>query len=64
MSNGKKTGFALLDPNKVRELGSKGGKNAHLSGNAYAFTSEKAREAGRKGGQTAARNRLNKNVSA
>ncbi len=44
-------GFAGMDPEKQREIASKGGKAAHQSGNANEFTSEEAREAGRKGGQ-------------
>lgn len=44
-------GFASMDPDKQREIASKGGKAAHESGNAHEFTSEEAREAGRKGGQ-------------
>lgn len=44
-------GFASMDPDKQREIASKGGKAAHESGHAHEFTSEEAREAGRKGGQ-------------
>lgn len=43
-------GFASMDPNKQREIASKGGKAAHARGTAHEFTSEEAREAGRKGG--------------
>jgi len=46
----KKRGFAAMDPAKVREISSKGGKVAHEKGVAHQFTSEQAREAGRKGG--------------
>lgn len=53
-------GFASMDREKQREIASKGGKAAHLSGNAHEFTSEEAREAGRKGGQ-ASRGSRNKN---
>lgn len=42
-------GFASMDPAKVREIASKGGKAAHQHG-AHEWTSEEAREAGRKGG--------------
>jgi general stress protein YciG len=45
-------GFASMDPDKQREIASKGGKAAHESGNAHEFSSEEAREAGRKGGQS------------
>lgn len=44
-------GFARMDPQKQREIASKGGQAAHASGNAHQFTSEEARAAGRKGGQ-------------
>ncbi len=43
-------GFAGMDPEKQREIASRGGKAAHASGNANQFDSESAREAGRKGG--------------
>jgi general stress protein YciG len=46
-----KRGFAAMDPAKVRELASKGGKVAHQQGVAHEFTSEEARLAGRKGGR-------------
>ncbi len=44
-------GFASMDPEKQREIASKGGRAAHAKGTAHEFTSEEAREAGRKGGQ-------------
>lgn len=44
-------GFASMDPEKQREIASKGGKAAHESGHAHEFTPEEAREAGHKGGQ-------------
>lgn len=50
-------GFASMDPQKQREIASKGGKAAHQQGVAHEFTSEEAREAGRKGGETVARDR-------
>lgn len=46
-----KKGFAVISPEKQRELSSKGGKAAHAAGTAHQFTSEKAKEAGRKGGK-------------
>lgn len=49
-------GFAGMDPEKQREIASKGGRAAHESGNANEFTPEEAREAGRKGGQARANN--------
>jgi general stress protein YciG len=53
----KPRGFAAMDPEKQREIARKGGKIAHLRGNAHEFTSEEAREAGRKGGQAVSRDR-------
>lgn len=50
-------GFASMDPEKQREIASKGGKAAHLAGTAHEFSSEEAREAGRKGGQVVSKNR-------
>ena len=44
-------GFASMDPNKQREIASKGGRAAHQKGTAHEWTSEEARSAGRKGGQ-------------
>ena len=40
-------GFASMDPDRVKEIASMGGRAAHASGNAHEFTSEEAREAGR-----------------
>ena len=53
----KPRGFAALDPEKQREIARKGGRIAHLRGNAHEFTSEEAREAGRKGGQAVSKDR-------
>ena len=47
----KKRGFASMDPEKQREIASRGGKAAHEKGTAHEFTSEEAKEAGRKGGK-------------
>jgi len=44
-------GFAAMDRAKVREIASKGGKQAHIQGTAHQFTSEEARSAGSKGGK-------------
>ena len=43
-------GFASMDPDKQREIASKGGRAAHQKRTAHEWTSEEAREAGRKGG--------------
>ena len=48
---GEGRGFAGMSEEKRREIASKGGKAAHMSGNANEFTSETGREAGRKGGE-------------
>ncbi|MFO0416850.1 MAG: KGG domain-containing protein [Pseudomonadota bacterium] len=53
----KPRGFAAMDPEKQREIARKGGRIAHLRGNAHEFTSEEAREAGRKGGQAVSKDR-------
>ena len=45
-------GFASMDPEKQREIASKGGKEAHERGKAHEFDSEEARKAGQKGGQS------------
>lgn len=60
--NKESRGFASMDPEKQREIASKGGKAAHASGNAHEWDSEEAREAGRKGGQ-ASRNSRNSDES-
>lgn len=38
-------GFASMDPEKVREIASLGGKAAQASGTAHRYTSEEARAA-------------------
>jgi general stress protein YciG len=51
VTDGKtKRGFASMDPEKQREIASKGGIAAHAQGRAHEFTSDEARAAGRKGG--------------
>jgi general stress protein YciG len=55
MEEKKKRGFAAMDPKKVAEIASKGGKAAHAAGTAHQFTSEEARVAGQKGGSAAHR---------
>ena len=47
---GRGRGFASRDPDKQREIASKGGRAAHVQGTAHEWTSEEARAAGRKGG--------------
>lgn len=43
-------GFASMNPSKVRQIASLGGRAAHKKGTAHEFTTEEARLAGRKGG--------------
>ena len=57
MSNTSRRGFASMDPDKQRQIASKGGKAAHAKGTAHEFTPEEAREAGRKGGMVVSQNR-------
>jgi general stress protein YciG len=47
---GRGRGFASMDPDKQREIASKGGRAAHVQGTAHEWTSDEARAAGRKGG--------------
>lgn len=46
----KKCGFAVMDPERRKEVASKGGKAAHANGAGHRFTPEEAKAAGRKGG--------------
>jgi general stress protein YciG len=48
---GRGRGFASMNPEKKREIASKGGKAAHLQGTAHKWTSEEARIAGQKCGK-------------
>lgn len=41
-------GFNSMDPDKQKELASKGGKAAHEQGTAHEWDSDEAREAGKK----------------
>ncbi len=51
----KLRGLARLSLEERRAICSKGGKQAHANGNAYKFTTEKAREAGAIGGRISRR---------
>ncbi|MEW6738104.1 MAG: KGG domain-containing protein [Acidobacteriota bacterium] len=53
----ERRGFASMDPEKQREIASKGGKAAHAKGTAHEFTSDEARLAGSKGGRIVSQNR-------
>ncbi len=59
----KKRGFAVMDPNRVKEIASAGGKAAHRAGTAHRFSTEEAREAGRKGGKASRRRRRTENAA-
>ncbi len=54
---GRGRGFASMDPQKQREIASKGGRAAHVQGTAHEWSSDEARQAGRKGG-AASRQRM------
>jgi uncharacterized protein len=47
----ERRGFASMNPEKHREIASKGGRAAHMKGTAHEWTVEEAAAAGRKGGQ-------------
>ena len=51
-------GFASMNPDKQREIASKGGRTAHEKGVAHEWTPEQAREAGRKGGMASRKRRV------
>lgn len=46
----RRRGFAAMDPQKQREIASKGGRASHEKGTGHQWSSETARAAGRKGG--------------
>ena len=46
-----------MDPEKQREIASRGGVAAHEAGEAHEFTSEEAQKAGAKGGATVSKDR-------
>lgn len=56
-SKKSRRGFGGMDPEKLREISSKGGKIAHEQGVAHTFTTEEAAEAGRKGGRSVSQDR-------
>lgn len=47
----QKRGFAVMAPERVREIAAKGGKRAHELGLAHQWDSEEASEAGKIGGR-------------
>ena len=44
----RKRGFALLDPEKMRQVAALGGRTAHAAGRAHQFSREEARAAARR----------------
>jgi general stress protein YciG len=60
MTERRKPGFGSMDPEKQREIASKGGRTAHALKKAHRWTSETAREAGSKGGDASAIRRAEK----
>jgi uncharacterized protein len=46
----KRRGFASMDPDRRKNVASKGGKAAHKAGTAHEWSSEEARKAGKIGG--------------
>ena len=56
-NNISRRGFASMDPERRRQIASKGGRIAHSRGTAHKFTSVEAKEAGRKGGQVVSQDR-------
>ncbi len=47
----QRRGFAVMDPERQKEIAAMGGRTAHANGRAHEFTPDEAREAGRKGGR-------------
>lgn len=45
------TGFAAMQPEKLRQVAQQGGRTAHARGVAHRFTSAEARAAGRRSGE-------------
>jgi general stress protein YciG len=52
-------GFASMNPQRQKEIASKGGRAAHKAKRAHEWTSEEAREAGRKGGRARSKTSTN-----
>ena len=52
-------GFASMDPARVKEIASQGGRAAHEQGTAHEYTTKEAAAAGRLGGAARAKRYLN-----
>lgn len=59
----KKSGFASMSPEKVREISSLGGKAAHALGTAHKWTPEEASRAGKIGGTKSRKGLTKKEVA-
>lgn len=57
MTGKSKRGFASMDPDRQKEIASKGGRAAHAKGTAHEWSRDEARAAGRKGGVIVSRDR-------
>lgn len=57
MTGKSKRGFASMDPERQKEIASKGGRAAHAKGTAHEWSRDEARAAGRKGGVIVSRDR-------
>jgi uncharacterized protein len=57
MTEKSKRGFASMNPERQREIASKGGRAAHAKGTAHEWSKEEARQAGHKGGVVVSRDR-------
>ena len=57
MAGKSRRGFASMDPNRQKEIASKGGRAAHAKGTAHEWSSDEARVAGQKGGVAVSRDR-------
>ena len=53
----QRRGFALMTPERLKEISRAGGRRAHALGNAHEFDAKEAQAAGRKGGLAAAETR-------
>ena len=61
-NNIKKRGFASMDKEKLREIVTRAGKQAHKLGKAHKFTKEEAQKAGRIGGRAKFKEALQKRL--
>ena len=57
MTSKSKRGFASMDPDRQREIASRGGRAAHAKGTAHEWSKDEARNAGKKGGEVVSRDR-------